>query len=158
MKPKAKPFPPCTHCGFNDHRPDDYKMYPECETCESNDHSTSGYNRIIYIKGGVLVEFSRSSESLVGLSCKTCGSTVLSTTDHSDFEHFKIETHQGAHLVPGQWMLKEYNRDMFDDKQGTIFNDNKEIVLVAPRRNFVYVLDMSSLTQSEACFFAKTSE
>ncbi|GJR24131.1 retrovirus-related pol polyprotein from transposon TNT 1-94 [Tanacetum coccineum] len=34
----------------------------------------------------------------------------------------------------------------FDDKQGTIFNANKEIVLIAPRRNDVYVLDMSSLT------------
>ncbi|GKB68176.1 retrovirus-related pol polyprotein from transposon TNT 1-94 [Tanacetum coccineum] len=32
----------------------------------------------------------------------------------------------------------------FDDKQGTIFNANKEIVLIAPRRNDVYVLDMLS--------------
>ncbi|GJU60690.1 retrovirus-related pol polyprotein from transposon TNT 1-94 [Tanacetum coccineum] len=40
----------------------------------------------------------------------------------------------------------------FDDKQGTIF------VLIAPRRNDVYVLDMSSLTLNGACFFAKASE
>ncbi|GKA41285.1 retrovirus-related pol polyprotein from transposon TNT 1-94 [Tanacetum coccineum] len=46
----------------------------------------------------------------------------------------------------------------FDDKQGTIFNANKEIVLIAPRRNDVYVLDMSSLTPNGACFFAKASE
>ncbi|GJY60837.1 retrovirus-related pol polyprotein from transposon TNT 1-94 [Tanacetum coccineum] len=46
----------------------------------------------------------------------------------------------------------------FDDKQGTIFNANKEIVLIAPRRNDVYVLDMSSLTLNGACFFAKASE
>ncbi|GJY15182.1 retrovirus-related pol polyprotein from transposon TNT 1-94 [Tanacetum coccineum] len=46
----------------------------------------------------------------------------------------------------------------FDDKQGTIFNANKEIVLRAPRRNDVYVLDMSSLTPNGACFFAKASE
>ncbi|GKC70366.1 hypothetical protein Tco_1116249 [Tanacetum coccineum] len=38
----------------------------------------------------------------------------------------------------------------FDDKQGTIFNANKEIVLIAPRRNDVYVLDMSSLTPNGA--------
>nr|GEU40752.1 retrovirus-related Pol polyprotein from transposon TNT 1-94 [Tanacetum cinerariifolium] len=43
-------------------------------------------------------------------------------------------------------------------KQGTIFNANKEIVLIAPRRNNVYVLDMSSLTPNGACFFAKASE
>ncbi|GJT89210.1 retrovirus-related pol polyprotein from transposon TNT 1-94 [Tanacetum coccineum] len=46
----------------------------------------------------------------------------------------------------------------FDDKQRTIFNANKEIVLIAPRRNDVYVLDMSSLTPNEACFFAKASK
>ncbi|GJS31769.1 retrovirus-related pol polyprotein from transposon TNT 1-94 [Tanacetum coccineum] len=46
----------------------------------------------------------------------------------------------------------------FDDKQGTIFNANKKIVLIAPRRNDVYVLDMSSLTPNGACFFAKASD
>ncbi|GJU41520.1 hypothetical protein Tco_1194477 [Tanacetum coccineum] len=47
---------------------------------------------------------------------------------------------------------------IFDDKQGKIFNANKEIVLIAPRRNDVYALDMSSLTSNGACFFAKASE
>nr|GEV37267.1 retrovirus-related Pol polyprotein from transposon TNT 1-94 [Tanacetum cinerariifolium] len=46
----------------------------------------------------------------------------------------------------------------FDDKQGTIFNANKEIVWITPRRNDVYVLDMSSLTPNGACFFAKSLE
>nr|GEX35808.1 retrovirus-related Pol polyprotein from transposon TNT 1-94 [Tanacetum cinerariifolium]GEX37519.1 retrovirus-related Pol polyprotein from transposon TNT 1-94 [Tanacetum cinerariifolium] len=46
----------------------------------------------------------------------------------------------------------------FDDKQGIIFNANKEINLIAPRRNDVYVLDMSALTLNGACFFAKASE
>ncbi|GJZ46551.1 retrovirus-related pol polyprotein from transposon TNT 1-94 [Tanacetum coccineum] len=43
-------------------------------------------------------------------------------------------------------------------KQGTIFNANKEIVLIAPTRNDVYVLDMSSLTPNGACFFSKALE
>ncbi|GJV95424.1 retrovirus-related pol polyprotein from transposon TNT 1-94 [Tanacetum coccineum] len=46
----------------------------------------------------------------------------------------------------------------FNDKKGTIFNANKEIVLIAPRRNDVYVLDMLSLTPNGVCFFAKASE
>ncbi|GJZ17574.1 retrovirus-related pol polyprotein from transposon TNT 1-94 [Tanacetum coccineum] len=46
----------------------------------------------------------------------------------------------------------------FDDKQGTIFNANKEIVLIAHRRNDVYVLDMSSVTPNGACFFSKALE
>nr|GEU96390.1 retrovirus-related Pol polyprotein from transposon TNT 1-94 [Tanacetum cinerariifolium] len=63
LKAKAKPFPPCTHYGFNGHRPNDHRMYPKYE---------------IY-----------GSKSLVSMSYNTCGSTVHSTTDHSNFEHFK---------------------------------------------------------------------
>jgi hypothetical protein len=40
----------------------------------------------------------------------------------------------------------------------TIFNANKEVVLIAPRRQDVYVLDMSSLTQNGTCLFAKATE
>ncbi|GJS98032.1 retrovirus-related pol polyprotein from transposon TNT 1-94 [Tanacetum coccineum] len=109
LKAKAKPFAPCTHCGFNDHRPDDCRNYHECEICGSYDHFTSGHNRVIHIKGGVLAESSQSSESSIGVKCNTCGSNVHSTTDHNEFDHFKRETHQGAYLVPGQWMLKEYD-------------------------------------------------
>ncbi|GJZ54062.1 retrovirus-related pol polyprotein from transposon TNT 1-94 [Tanacetum coccineum] len=46
----------------------------------------------------------------------------------------------------------------FNDKQRTIFNANKEIVLVAPKRNDVYVLNMSSLTPNRVYLFAKVSE
>ncbi|GJV07431.1 hypothetical protein Tco_1345087 [Tanacetum coccineum] len=35
----------------------------------------------------------------------------------------------------------------FDKKRGTIFNSNKEIVMIAPRVRDVYVLDMTSSTQ-----------
>ncbi|GJS05526.1 retrovirus-related pol polyprotein from transposon TNT 1-94 [Tanacetum coccineum] len=45
----------------------------------------------------------------------------------------------------------------FDEKRGTIFNSNKEIVMIAPRVRDVYVLDMTSSAQ-ESCFFAKASE
>ncbi|GJW22894.1 hypothetical protein Tco_0033516 [Tanacetum coccineum] len=45
----------------------------------------------------------------------------------------------------------------FDEKRGTIFNSNKEVVKIAPRVRDVYVLDMTSSAQ-ESCFFAKASE
>nr|GEX34469.1 putative ribonuclease H-like domain-containing protein [Tanacetum cinerariifolium] len=140
------------------------------------------------IKGGVLVKSSYSNESSIGVKCDTCGSTVHSTTDHNKFDQFKKETHQRAHFVPRHWMIKEYDwcQELsaqicratslkynlisisqpcdakyivqFDDKLKTIFNANKEIILIAPRRNNVYVLDMSSLSPNGACFFAKASE
>nr|GEW49509.1 retrovirus-related Pol polyprotein from transposon TNT 1-94 [Tanacetum cinerariifolium] len=45
----------------------------------------------------------------------------------------------------------------FDEKRGTIFNSNKEVIMIAQRVRDVYVLDMTSSAQ-ESCFFAKTSE
>ncbi|GJU70681.1 retrovirus-related pol polyprotein from transposon TNT 1-94 [Tanacetum coccineum] len=46
---------------------------------------------------------------------------------------------------------------IFDKKRGTIFNSNKEVVMIAPRVRDVYALDMTSSAQ-ESCFFAKASE
>ncbi|GJQ97548.1 retrovirus-related pol polyprotein from transposon TNT 1-94 [Tanacetum coccineum] len=45
----------------------------------------------------------------------------------------------------------------FDVKRGTIFNSNKEIVMIAPRVRDVYILDMTYSAQ-ESCFFAKAFE
>ncbi|GJV14540.1 retrovirus-related pol polyprotein from transposon TNT 1-94 [Tanacetum coccineum] len=89
LRAKAKPFPPCTHCGFNDHRPNDCRNYSKYEICRSYDHSTSGHNHVIQIKEGVLAESSQSNESSIGVKCDTCGSIVHSTTGHNMFDHFK---------------------------------------------------------------------
>ncbi|GJV57013.1 hypothetical protein Tco_1458018 [Tanacetum coccineum] len=90
LKAKAKPFSPCTHYGFNDHKPGNCRNYIECEICGSYDHSTSGHNRVIHIKGGVLAESSQSSESSIGVKCNTCGSTIHSTTDKMNLITLKM--------------------------------------------------------------------
>ncbi|GKF88172.1 hypothetical protein Tco_0259049, partial [Tanacetum coccineum] len=66
LKSKVKPFPPCTHCGFDDHCLDDCRNYLECEICGSYDHFTLGHNHVILVSGGVLAESSQSSESSTG--------------------------------------------------------------------------------------------
>nr|GEV55953.1 retrovirus-related Pol polyprotein from transposon TNT 1-94 [Tanacetum cinerariifolium] len=71
LKAKAKPFPPCTHYGFNDDRHDDCHMYPECEIYGSINNATSGLNHAILVRRGALAESSQASESLVGMSCDT---------------------------------------------------------------------------------------
>ncbi|GKA66903.1 retrovirus-related pol polyprotein from transposon TNT 1-94 [Tanacetum coccineum] len=44
LRVKAKPFPPCTHYGFNDHIPDDYRNYPECGiSCEKGKHHKASF-------------------------------------------------------------------------------------------------------------------
>ncbi|GJV06637.1 hypothetical protein Tco_1344293 [Tanacetum coccineum] len=50
LKSKAKPYPPCTNCGFNDHLPDDCRNYPKYKICGSYDHFTSEDIRIIQIR------------------------------------------------------------------------------------------------------------
>ncbi|GJY38547.1 retrovirus-related pol polyprotein from transposon TNT 1-94 [Tanacetum coccineum] len=83
------PYLPCTHCGFNDHRPDDYRNYHGCEICGNYEVFTSEHNRVIQIRGGVLDDSSQSIESSIRVSYTTCRSSVHSTTNHNDFEYFK---------------------------------------------------------------------
>ncbi|GJV48237.1 hypothetical protein Tco_1438449 [Tanacetum coccineum] len=91
------------------YQPGDCRNYPECGIYGSYDHFTLRHNRVIHIRGGRLAESFQSSKSSIGVKCNTCGSIVHSTTNHNDFDHFKRETHQGAYLVPRQWMIKEYD-------------------------------------------------
>ncbi|GJU72137.1 retrovirus-related pol polyprotein from transposon TNT 1-94 [Tanacetum coccineum] len=141
LKAKAKPFPPCTHCGFNDHRPDDYRNYSECEICRSYDHFTLGHNRVIPLYTPPL----------------TTMSLITSEEMHIREPIWYLDSGCSRSMTGVKSYLHKYVEKP-GPKQGTIFNANKEIILIAPRRNDVYVLDISSLTPNEACFFAKASE
>ncbi|GJR00015.1 retrovirus-related pol polyprotein from transposon TNT 1-94 [Tanacetum coccineum] len=148
LKAKAKPFPPCTHCGFIDHRPDDCRNYPECEICGSYDHSTSCTIIVIYV------------EALYTPPLTTM-SLITSKERHIREPIWYLDSGCSRSMTGVKSYLHKYVKQpgpKFGDKQGTIFNANKEIVLIAPRRNDVYVLDMSSLTPNGVCFFAKASE
>src|ERR1043166_125628 len=47
---------------------------------------------------------------------------------------------------------------ILDKHQGTVVNINKEVVLVAPRKRDVYLVDFTPIkTDSETCFFAKAA-
>ncbi|GJU94968.1 retrovirus-related pol polyprotein from transposon TNT 1-94 [Tanacetum coccineum] len=209
-KPLQKPKLKCEHCNYTNHSTDDCYRILYCMKCKKEDHRTSdhdiydnftsGNNHVILVRGGVLVESSQSSESFIGVSCTTCGSSVHLTSNHNDFKHFKrgeklhatkakeptkngcsksmtgVKSYLHKYVEqPGPKVVFGDNSSCitqgygsincggiifskFDDKQGTISNANKEIVLIAPRRNDVYVHDMSSLTPNGACFFAKASE
>ncbi|GJV11793.1 retrovirus-related pol polyprotein from transposon TNT 1-94 [Tanacetum coccineum] len=144
LKATAKPFSPCTHCGFYDHRPDDCRNYPECEICGSYDHFTSGHNRVIlrHIREPIWYMDSGCSRSMTGVK---------------SYLHKYVEQ-LGPKVVFGDnssCITEGYGSINYG---GTIFNANKEIVLIAHRRNDVYVLDMSSLTPNGAGFFVKSSE
>ncbi|GJW25511.1 hypothetical protein Tco_0039322 [Tanacetum coccineum] len=131
LKAKVKPFPPCTHYGFNDHRPSDCRNYPECGICGSYDYFTSRHNRVIHIKGGVLVVSSQSSESSIGVKCNTCGSTIHSTTNHNDFDHFKKgEKIQATKDREPTKKLSEYNtrRQQIEENYHVTFDESMEAI------------------------------
>ncbi|GJU21100.1 retrovirus-related pol polyprotein from transposon TNT 1-94 [Tanacetum coccineum] len=149
LKSKAKPYPPCTHCGFNDHHPDDCKNYLKHEIYGSYDHFTSRHNRVIYVRGGVLDESSECSEASIGVSYNTCGSNR-----HIRELIWYLDSGCSRSMTGVKSYLQKYVEQP-GPKQGTIFYANKEIVLIALIRNDVHVLDMSSLTPNAAASLPK---
>ncbi|GKA45214.1 reverse transcriptase domain-containing protein [Tanacetum coccineum] len=141
------------------------------------------HNRIISLRRGIKPE----NPQHVMKSYETCGSTFHTTTDHNDIEWFKrgeelqakkgealksskrdirkpiwyLDSRCSRHMTGVKSYLHKYMEQprpkVFDKKRGTIFNSNKEVVMIAPRVRDAYVLDMTSSAQ-EFCFFAKASE
>ncbi|GJU04053.1 retrovirus-related pol polyprotein from transposon TNT 1-94 [Tanacetum coccineum] len=107
----------------------------KCELCNYTNHLTDDCYRIFY--------------------CMKCKKEDHRTSDH-DMHVASLKMVRGGVLFESSQSSE--SSIGFDDKQGTIFNANKEIMLIAPRRNDVYVLDMSSPTPNGACFFAKASQ
>ncbi|GKB20933.1 retrovirus-related pol polyprotein from transposon TNT 1-94, partial [Tanacetum coccineum] len=100
---------------------------------------------------GPKVVFSDNSSCITeGYGSTNCGGIVF--TKVAFVNGFKYNLISISQLYDAKYIVQ------FDDKQRTIFNANKEIVLITPRRNDVYVLDMSSLSPNGACFFAKALE
>ncbi|GJS83864.1 retrovirus-related pol polyprotein from transposon TNT 1-94 [Tanacetum coccineum] len=175
-RPSKHFFPPCIHCRFNDHLSDDCVNYPICDICKSYDHDTHVHNMIISLRRGIKPR----NPQHVMKSYETCGSIVDTTTDHNDIEWFRRGEALQAKKAKALKSSKSYQHKyveqpgpkvVFGDdstctnegygsikcSRGTIFNSNKEVVMIAPRVIDVYVLDMTSSAQ-ESCFFAKASE
>ncbi|GJZ16293.1 retrovirus-related pol polyprotein from transposon TNT 1-94 [Tanacetum coccineum] len=122
-RPSKHFFPPCIHCGFNDHLSDDYVNYPICDIYGSYNHDTHGHNKsdirkpIWYLESGC-------SRHMTGVK---------------SYLHKYVEQ-PGPKVVFGDdstCITEGYSsikcNGIFDEKRGTIFNSNKEIVMIAPR-------------------------
>nr|GEV66369.1 hypothetical protein [Tanacetum cinerariifolium] len=70
-----------------------------------------GHNHVIHIRWGVLAESFQSNESLFRVKCSTCGSTVHSTSDHNEFDHFKrvneIEIDDSSRYPPDEFLHED---------------------------------------------------
>ncbi|GJW48668.1 retrovirus-related pol polyprotein from transposon TNT 1-94 [Tanacetum coccineum] len=83
---------------------------------------------------------------------------VIKELNNLKLQFSKSQSSYSRSNQPLQCDIKETilvpERTVFDEKRGTIFNSNKEVVMIPPRVRDVYVLDMTFSAQ-ESCFFAK---
>ncbi|GJT62586.1 retrovirus-related pol polyprotein from transposon TNT 1-94 [Tanacetum coccineum] len=159
----------------------------KCNTCGSIVHSTTDHNEFDHFKRGEKFRLKRPEGPLKSGFTKETNPSLLflqrhikepiwyldigcsrSMTGVKSYLHKYVEQ-PGLKVVFGDnsscitegygsinlWGIT-FTKVAFQGKQ--LFNANKEIILIAPRRNYVYVLDMSSLTLNGAYFFAKALE
>ncbi|GJX35466.1 retrovirus-related pol polyprotein from transposon TNT 1-94 [Tanacetum coccineum] len=170
-----KPYIPCKYCGFNDHHSDECEYYPRCDLCGSIAYETTDCD---YLKRSVWYLDSGCSRHMTGVKqylhrySKESGPKVVfgdnssgDTKGYGSVNYNRI-TFTGVAYVNGlkhnlisiSQLCDTNFKVLFTKTQGTIFNQNNEVVLIAPRRRDVYVIDMTSYNEeSNAFFFAKAS-
>nr|GEX82193.1 hypothetical protein [Tanacetum cinerariifolium] len=74
--------------------------------------------------GGVLAESSQSSESSIGVKCNTCESTIHSTSDHNEFDHFK----RGYSFVSKAFRVFNTRRQQVDETYHVTFDEIMEAI------------------------------
>ncbi|GJT79883.1 retrovirus-related pol polyprotein from transposon TNT 1-94 [Tanacetum coccineum] len=122
LREKAKPFPPCTHCGFNDHIPNDHRNYPECEICGSYDHSTSGHNHAfrVYntrrqqIEETYHVTFNKSMESIRFTNTSIDDSSRYPTDEFQEdglSRQYQVDSDISYYIIPHGRLLTEITQE-----------------------------------------------
>ncbi|GKA35960.1 retrovirus-related pol polyprotein from transposon TNT 1-94 [Tanacetum coccineum] len=130
----SNPSSECKYCGSNKHHPDN-SGNKGLLTCNPLNPLKSGFT-----KGTNLCE-----NVCAGLPKEESGPKVVFRDESSgETEGYGSANYNGI----------TFTRVAY----GTIFNQNDKVVLIAPRRRDVYVIDMSSFNkESNACFLAKAS-
>ncbi|GJY54872.1 retrovirus-related pol polyprotein from transposon TNT 1-94 [Tanacetum coccineum] len=152
-----KPYIPCKYCSFNDHHSDECEFYLGCDHCGRIAYETSDCPK-------------KTSHRRPRIALKKFSEpTAKETYDNGDIEGYGLVICNGItftkvayvnglkyNLISISQLCDANFKVLFTKTQGTIFNQNQEVVLIAPRRRDVYVIDMTSYNEeSNACFFAK---
>nr|GEX70288.1 hypothetical protein [Tanacetum cinerariifolium] len=184
-RPSKHFFPPCIHCGFIDHLSDDCVNYLICDIYGSYDHDTHGHNKVISLRRrikprnphhviksyetcGNTVHTTTDHNNIKwfirgkALQAKKSKALKSNKTESSNASRSKIpnKSRCSKHMTGAKSYLNKYVEHpgpKFNEKRETIFNSNKEIVMIALRVRDVYVLSMISPEQA-SWFFAKAFE
>ncbi|GKB88977.1 retrovirus-related pol polyprotein from transposon TNT 1-94 [Tanacetum coccineum] len=162
----SKTFGEYKYCGSNKHHPDDCKFYPGCEICGSIAHEivdcpknlrNSRKQRIAIKQSEPTKKWTHDmSETISAQIFKRASPKVVFGDDSSgDIEGYGSVSCNGItftrvaylkglkHNIISISQLCDANfKVLFTKTQGTIFNQNDEVVLIGPRRRDVYIIDM----------------
>ncbi|GJX68760.1 hypothetical protein Tco_0304487, partial [Tanacetum coccineum] len=174
-----KPFRDCKYYDFNDHHSDECEYCPGCDICDSIAHETTNCTKkTSSIKRKPRIANSGYSRHMTGVKqylhrySKELGTKVVfGDNSLGEIEGYGSVKYNGITFIMVAYVnglkhnlinivqLCDANfKVLFTKTQGTIFNQNNEVVLISPIRRDVYVIDMSSYNEeSNACFFAKAS-
>ncbi|GJZ72063.1 hypothetical protein Tco_0635914, partial [Tanacetum coccineum] len=165
---KQRPwFGPCKHYGFKNHLLEDCYMKPTCSTCGSNEHLTKEHPELIAVQRTLTKLKAQSSQGSARkvkkipklyIPCKYCGFNNHHFDECEFYPGFAYVNGLKHNLISISQLCDANFKVLFTKTQGTIFNQYDEVVLIAPKRRDVYVIDMSSYNEeSNDCFFAKAS-
>ncbi|GJR55107.1 retrovirus-related pol polyprotein from transposon TNT 1-94 [Tanacetum coccineum] len=145
----SKTFSECKYCGSNKHHPYDCEFYPGCEIYRSIAHEIADCPKNLRNsrKQRIAIKQSEPTEKWVHKRnlCKNVCAGLLKEV----LKWYLEMILQGTQNDMAQLIVMT---------QGTIFNQNDEVVLIAPRRRDVYIIDMSSFNKERnACFLSKAS-
>ncbi|GJY88049.1 retrovirus-related pol polyprotein from transposon TNT 1-94 [Tanacetum coccineum] len=167
-------FGPCKHYGFKNHLFYDFYSKPKCSTYGSIGHLTKEHlehadvkKTLSKLKAQSPLKPSPKKAPMIPKHFKECKYYGFNDhhSDHYEFypgcDYLKRVAYVNGlkhNLISISQLCDVNYKVMFTKTQETIYNQNDEVVLIAPRKRDVYVIDMSSFNKdSNACFFTKAS-
>ncbi|GJZ32050.1 retrovirus-related pol polyprotein from transposon TNT 1-94 [Tanacetum coccineum] len=149
-----KPFKECKYCGFNDHHSDHCEFYPGVKYVDY-------LKRSVWYPDGVIPSYMTKIKTKICTIFKESGPKVVFRDDSlEDTKGHGLVNCNGItftrvayvngikhNLISISQLCDANYKVLFTKTQGTIYNQNDEVVLIAPRRRDVYVIDMSSFNK-----------
>ncbi|GKD12277.1 retrovirus-related pol polyprotein from transposon TNT 1-94 [Tanacetum coccineum] len=142
----TKPFNDCKYCGSNNHHSDECEFYPGCEICRSIAHEIVDCPKNLRNSKKPRIANKQSNEPTEKYSEESGPKVVFGDNSSGYIKGYGSVNCNGITFTRVAYV------------NGTILNQNDEVVLIALRRRDVYVFRMSSYNkESNTCFYAKAS-
>ncbi|GJY30123.1 retrovirus-related pol polyprotein from transposon TNT 1-94, partial [Tanacetum coccineum] len=156
---------------INDHHSDNYEYYPGCEVCDSAAHEPADCPKKHPNSKKPRIANKRSTEPTEKYLEESGPKVVFRDSSSGDTEGYGSVNYNGItftrvayvnglkhNLISISQLCDANIKVLFTKTQGTIFNQNDEVGLIAPRRRDVYIIEMSSYNKERnISFFAKAS-